>query len=220
MRISCTTLESFRLWSQPEQEWMSEQDLLDTIAGKFEGNHKVWLGQAFGAVLEHPELYRVPAGYRVAGLRGCPETFEFADAVMAPALALIDRPRTIFEAKASEMYDGHQVVAKADQLNGAHLIETKTTLSTFDFDKYAASCQWRFMLDIFGAVRCTYHVFCLSEDQAGVIDLKSVETFNLFPYTGLRNDCGLLVREFAAYVDAKGLRPMLEARQVAAVGAL
>ncbi len=220
MRISTTTLESFRLWLQPEQDWMPEADLLATIRGEFTGNHKVWLGQAFGAVLEHPDRYRVSGGYRVADLRGCPETFELSDAVMDLPLALI-KPGTVFEPKAVGAFCGHDVVAKADQMLGARLVETKTTLSSFDFDKYAASCQWKFMADIFDVPMVTYHVFCLFEsEQNHVIELRSVETFDLYPYASMRADLEHLVREFDNYVELRGLRPLLNERQVAAAGAL
>lgn len=216
MRISTTTLESFRLFMEPEQEWMSEAELLATIRGEFVGNHKVWLGQAFGAVLEDPLRYRVPGGYLVEP-RGCPETFALGDDVMTLPLSMV-RPGTIFEAKTVGRYCGHDVVAKADQLYGLNLIETKTTLSTFDFDKYATSCQWKFMADIFQVPRVTYHVFCLFEsEQNGVIDLRSVETFDLYPYPDMRSDLERLVRDFEAFVDVRGLRPVLDARQLAAV---
>jgi hypothetical protein len=175
MRISTTTLESFRLFMDPEQEWMAEDDLMATIRG------------------------------------------EFGDEVMAPALALIDRPATVFEAKGIGRYDAHDVVAKADQMVGATLKETKTTLSSFDFDKYAQSCQWRFMADIFDVPAVTYHVFLLDESEAnGVISLKGIETFTLYRYAELHADCLALVREFAAYVDVKGLTGLLDARQQAA----
>lgn len=220
MRISTTTLESFRLFMDPDQEWMTEQDLIDSILGKFTGNHKVWLGQAFGEVLEHPEPYRVNGGYRIQS-RGGEETFSFSDDVMGPALALIDRRQTVFEAKALGRYGAHDVVAKADQLVGAHLIETKTTLSTFDFDKYALGCQWKFMLDIFQAPLCCYHVFCLGESAAtGVIELKGIETFTLYTYAHLRRDCEDLVRRFAEYVNAKGLEAYLNDRQLALAEAM
>ncbi|HVQ15609.1 MAG TPA: hypothetical protein VMS40_18535, partial [Vicinamibacterales bacterium] len=63
MRISTTTLESFRLWSDPEQEWMSEDELIATICGKFVPNHAVKRGAAFGKVLETPDPYRVSGGF-------------------------------------------------------------------------------------------------------------------------------------------------------------
>ena len=191
---------------------MREDDLLATIRGEFVPTHKVALGQAFGAVLETPDPFRVSGGYRVGDIA-------LGDDVMGPALALIDRPRTVFEAKARGRYGEHEVVAKADQLVGAHLIETKTTLSTFSFDKYAQSCQWRFMADLFQVPRVTYHVFCLAEDQVGVVSLRGIETFTLYSYANLRRDCEDLVRRFTDYVTVKGLDGFLNERQAARAGA-
>ena len=216
MRISTTTLESFRLFMQPEQDWMTEADLIATIRGEFVGNHKVWLGSAFGAVLEEPEQYRVSGGFRVQP-RGCAESFDLGDDVMGPALALIDRDRTVFEAKGIGQFCGHDVVARADQMVGTRIIETKTTLSTFDFDKYANSYQWRFMLDIFEAASVTYQVACLSESERNnVIELRSFEVFTVYPYQAMRQDCEDVVRRFEEYVTVRGLVSLLDAKQQAA----
>ncbi len=214
MRISTTTLESFRLFMEPDQEWMTEDDLLATIRGVFVPTHKVRVGRAFGKILETPERYRVAGGYRCDGIA-------LGDDVMGLALALIDRPHTVFEAKAVGRYGAHDVVAKADQLVGGHLIETKTTLSTFTFDKYAQSCQWRFMADIFQPAVVTYHVACLHDERStGVISLRGIERFNLYPYAALRRDCEALVQQFADYVTAKGLDGLLNDRQRALSGGL
>lgn len=212
MRISTTTIESFRLFCQPDQEWMSEQDLIDSITGVWKPNHKVSLGSAFGRVLETPEPYAVAGGYRIV-VDG--QTFEFGADVMAAPLALMDR-RGVFEAKALKAYGPVDVVAKADQIIGARLVEHKTTLSTFDFEKYADSYQWRFMADIFEPSVITYHVFCLAEAPNGVIELRSTETFNLYPYPDLHADCCALLDRFIEYVTARGLDGHLRARQAAA----
>jgi hypothetical protein len=208
MRISTTTLESFRLFVQPDQEWMTEDELLATIRGEFRGSPAVALGQAFGRVLEDPDCYQVPGGYRCNG-------YSFSEATVAPGLALIDR-RGVFEAKAAKAYGSCEVVAKADHLLGAHLTEFKTTSGTFDFDKYAASCQWRFMVDIFEPLQVTYHVFRLDDHDNGVAELRGIETFNLFPYAGLHEDCCDLLWRFTDYVTAKGLDGLLRDRQKAA----
>ena len=50
MRISTTTLESFRLFCDPEQDWMSEADLIATIKGEFVPTPAVELGKAFGLI--------------------------------------------------------------------------------------------------------------------------------------------------------------------------
>lgn len=212
MRISVTTLESFRLWSQPEQDWMSEDELLATIRGEFKPTQAVLLGQAFGAVLETPGRYQVDGGYRVLP-RGGRSPYFFSDAVMTPAMAIMDYQHGVFEAKATKQYGDCTVVAKADQLVGARLIEHKTTLGSFDFDKYAHSYQWRYMVDIFQPVSVTYHIFLLAEERDGSTALRGIETFNFFPYAELHADCWNLLRGFTSYVTAKGLDTLLRARQ-------
>lgn len=211
MRISTTTLESFRLWSNPDQDWMSEEELIQSIRGIWTPTPRVELGQAFGHVLEAPERFAVSGGYQHG-------RYFFSADMMAPALAVFDR-RGVFEAKATKQYGPHTVVAKADQLIGARIIENKTTLSGFNFDKYAESYQWRFMADIFEPEAITYHVFCLSEDTAGVTDLRSIETFNLFPYAACHEDCCALLSRFVEYVTFRGLDAHLNERQRAAEAA-
>jgi hypothetical protein len=217
VRCSATQIESFRLFCQPDNEWMTEAELLATIRGSFTPNHRVNLGSAFGRVLEDPDRYLVPGGFRcTVGNFNHEETFEFGRDVVEPCLAVIDR-RGVFEAKAVKSYGPVDVASKADHILGAHLSEFKTTLSSFDSDKYAESCQWRLMVDAFGARKVTYHVFCLSESEAnGVISLRSIESMNLYPYPELHHDCAALVREFTSYVTARGLDGVLKARQAAA----
>lgn len=205
LRISTTTLESFRLWSQPEQDWMTEDELIATIRGEFVPNHKVKLGLAFGQVLESPEKFRVSGGYQHGD-------FFFSLDMMAEPLAGIDR-RGVCEAKAEKVYGDGVVVAKADHLLGAELTEFKTTLSSFDADKYAESCQWRFMADIFDVPKVQYRVFCLSEDQAGILNLRSIEPMNLYRYPAMRQDLANLLHQFVGYVTVKGLDGVLRERQ-------
>lgn len=212
MRISATQLESYRLWRASEQEWMSEEELIAGIKGEFKGNHNVSLGTAFGKVLEDPDRYLAVGGFRI---RVNHEVFEFGRDVIEPCLEKIDR-RGVFEAKALKTYADCDVVAKADHILGAHLSEFKTTLSTFDVGKYLDSCQWRFMADIFEPKVITYLVFCLSEAKNGVISLRGIESFNVFPYPALHQDCCELLNEFKAYVTARGLDGFLRDRQTAA----
>lgn len=210
MRISATTLESFRLFMEPEQEWMTEQMLADTILGKFVPTGPVLIGSAFGKVLETPDDYAVAfKGYTCKGY-----TFDALE--MRPALALMDHKLGVFEAKASRRYGDCDVVAVADQIVGTHLIEHKTTLGYFDFAKYADSYQWRFMADIFEPSKVTYHVFLLDDHENGVVGLRGIESFSLYPYLGLHDDCQALLDQFVTYVTAKGLDGYLRQRQVEA----
>lgn len=206
MRISATTLESFRLWSQPEQEWMTEDALIASIRGEFVPTPAVKLGTAFGKVIEDPNRYLIPSGHFQCDGYTVP-----AD-VLAQADRLIDR-RGVFEAKATKEYGDCTVVAKADHLIGTHLSEFKTTLGYFDFDKYANSAQWRFMADIFQPESISYHVFLLEEHLDQSVTLRGIESFNLYPYPGLHVDCCAILERFKEYVTAKGLDEALRERQ-------
>lgn len=206
MRINTTTLESFRLYMEPDQDWMTEADLLATIRGEFVPTREILIGRAFGHILETPDAFCAVRGYLAGG-------FVFSEEGIDRALALIDRPHTVFEAKAIRRYGSHDVVAKADQLVGGHLIETKTTFGYFQFDKYADSSQWKFMVDLFEALVVTYHIFSLDENKEGTIGVRAIDSFNVYPYTDLHEECADLVRRFEAYVSAKGLVPLLDQRQ-------
>lgn len=210
MRISCTLLDSFRLYL--DEDWMEEADLLASIARTRPATHEMALGTCFGQVLADPEPYRVSGGYRVTS----PETgeiFGFGDDVMGPALDAVG-PRGVFEAKATTTYGPHTVVAKADHVVGAELHEFKTTTSSFDIDKYLDAYQWRFLDEIFQPSRITYTVFCLFESaQNGVIELRGIERFTVYPYPDLHRDCATLVRRFGDYVALRGLGAQLQPRE-------
>jgi hypothetical protein len=194
VRISTTTLESFRLWRRGR---VDEADLVATITGEFVPTARVLLGQAYGRILEDPDGHRTTDGYACGQYR-----FE-ADAV-DPALETIDR-RGCFEVKTTRVYGLHTVVAKADYLLGARLEEFKTRLGSYDWQKYAESYQWRFELDLFGALSCTYRVFRLTKRRA----LRSIEALTLYPYPTLHADCSQLVDAFIGYVRRRGLESYL-----------
>lgn len=205
MRISATTLDTFRLYM--DEDWMPERDLLASIRRERQATHEMALGTAFGQVLADPDAYRARGGYRceVDG-----ETFDFGDDVMGPALDAVG-PRGVFEAKATGTYRGHTVATKADHVYGAELHEFKTTTSSFDIDKYLAAYQWRFMADIFRPARITYTVFCLFESaQNGTIELRGIERFTVAPYPGMRLECESLVRRFVDYVHFRRLGTYLD----------
>jgi hypothetical protein len=171
------------------------------------------LGQAFGRVLEAPDRHAVKNGYVVA-ING--ETFQFDNRVMERPLSLVDRCG-VFEAKAVKRYGPHEVASKADYLSGNRLSEFKTTLGTFDFDKYANSYQWRYMVDAFKPARVTYHVFLLNEAFNGVIELRDIDSFDLFPYAEAGQDCAWLVDACAEFATKRGIAEVLNRRQAEAV---
>lgn len=215
MRTSATVLESFRLFMDPEQEWMTEAKLIDSIKGTgvFE-TPELRFGKAFGQVLERPERYAVPSplGLGIQGYQNGDFYFPVDD--IQRHIDRFDR-RGVFEAKGDKVYGDVVVVAKADQLCGAEIVEVKTKFSPFDFDRYHDSCQWRFMADIFtGANRITYLVFpCVLAKVGGPDRIDDPHPFNLYPYPALHQDCVDLVADFRDYVVHRGLDDFLRERQ-------
>lgn len=204
MRVSATTLESFRLWQ--DGDWMPEGDLIATIKGEFVQTPAMLLGQAFGRCLETGEKYRDGDGYSVpVRFNNAWKMYYFTSALMEPCFAEFDR-RGVFEVKAQRQYGDVLVVAKMDQAFGTRIIENKAKTSQFDFDRYAESYQWRFELDLLeGSTALTYKVFLLDETKEGETILRGIESFNLYPYPALHDDCSALVERFTQYARLRGL---------------
>lgn len=209
MRVSATTLDKFRLWLEPEQDWLTENELIQTIKGEpFTPTRDMQLGLAYGVILRYPDEHRMLwGGYSSHG-------FQFAETAVDPMLDEIDR-KGVFETKGTLMLNGVTLVAKADHLYGAHLSEFKATLGSFDCEKYLASAQWKVMTLIFEPELITYRVACLSENkkEGGVIRLRSLECFNTYPYAALEQDVNDLVREFVHYCKVRKLDELLKEKQ-------
>lgn len=206
MRISTTTIETFRLY---RLDVVSEDDLRAAIRGEFKPTREVSLGQAFHSILEKPQDHiLVDGNYAAKGIT-------FPADVVKECLPHVDRSG-VFEVMATKEYrvglETVTVVGKVDQVTGLLIREHKTRWNTYEPDRYATSCQWRFYLDIFEALAITYVVFMLSEYENGKIALRGVETLGLYPYPSLRDECADLVRDFVWYVHHRGLERYLQKR--------
>ena len=213
IRASATAVEAFRLFMQPDNDWMSLEALEAQILGRSPESPAMRVGTSFGGLIEHggAELVDARGDYRFNGI-----TFEGAS--MREALNRYDR-RGLFEVKGTKLYGDVLVVAKADQMLGAQLVETKTTTSGFDFEKYAASAQWRLMADMFRPLLITYRVAVLGELAPESYTVREFVEFNVFPYPALHADCVALVEQFRAFVVSRGLDQPLRERQARAEAA-
>lgn len=202
LRISATLLESFRLWMT--EDWFKEEDLIAKIKGEFQWTPKMRLGTAYHACLERPQ--RALSGYYEQ------DGFRFTGEAVESMLGHID-PSGVFEVKttkailiAEPLFSEVILVAKCDHIVGSWISEFKTTLDSFDAEKYMASVQWKLMAWLFDVTQITYHVALLTEDeQQNEIGLRSIESLNVFPYPALESECRELVRDFVDYLHRKGL---------------
>lgn len=231
MRISTTQLESFRLFIQPDNEWMTEASLIETLKGIFTPNDAILLGLAWGSVLESPNQYAVDGGFRIVPRNGAVPVFFRQEDVERACAAGVDHRIGVFEAKAVKRYGSVDVVSKADQITGARLWEFKATTGTFDPEKYLASCQWRYMVDAFEPSLVTYLIFewaMKSRNDQWVTnargewapELWDVHAMNCYPYPGLSSDCAALVRELQAFIQSRDLAWLFERRQALSQGDL
>ena len=206
IRVSATAVEAFRLFMQPDNEWMTLEALELQILGRSPVSDAMRIGTAFGQIIEHGgDRYRQGSLFVCNGV-------QFLGDGMQAAIDTYDR-RGLFEVKGTQLYGDVLVVAKADHLIGRHLTETKTTLNAFDFDKYAASVQWKLMADIFDPRRVTYKVALLNEFAPMTYEVRELVPFNLYPYDALHEDCETIVAQFREFAVARGLDVPLRARQ-------
>lgn len=182
-----------------------EAELIGKIKGEFTWTPEMRLGTAYHAILEQPQL-SLSGFYESDG-------FQFEAEAVDQMLATIPEGG-LFEVKTTRelLVPGVglvTLVSKADHLFGAHLSEFKTTLGSFDAEKYTDSYQWRVMAFLFEPEILTYRVACLSDYKDAAIGLRSIEQVDLFPYPNLEIDVRRMVREFVHYVTKIGLMDWL-----------
>jgi hypothetical protein len=203
MRVSSTTVDNFALWLRAD--WMKEQSVIDNVKGIYKPGWQAEHGTAFHKIIETPEPFRCPEGYRADGIL-------FPEEAIAECLPCFDR-RGVFELKATKDYviDGQtlQVVTKVDQAIGGHLEENKTKWGQFDIDGYLEAYQWRFYLDSFQALSIRYNVFCFDKRTDDTIRLKSIERFRQYPYPALHEDCVGILERFMEWIRARDLERYL-----------
>jgi hypothetical protein len=221
LRISVTTLDSYRRYVQEQDEEMSENmlgELIASIKGDFTPTSQMLRGQAFHAVLERPHQCYIEQGDTFYA-----NGFYFAGDGIREALNVIDHAG-IFELKTTNRYDtalgAVTVVGKADILLGNTVFENKTRwlqtngnvfkgISAYDenemYERYQASLQWRFYLELFGADYVQYNVFYLSE-HLNRIPLHATQQFTFERTAETPYECYDWVQEFVAFVERMHLQ--------------
>lgn len=206
MRVSVTTLESYRLYL--EADWMAEESLQQSIKGVFVATPEMILGRNLHSVLEDHDQYEQPDGSYL-----CKES-RFSSELIRDCLVHVEPG--VFEVKFTKDYTvgGRQiqVVGKVDELVGLRVVENKIRVGSFEAERYTESFQPRFYLDILQAQSVTFKVFILGESQEGLF-LKSCEKLTVYPYPDLHDDCQRLVTRFVDYVERRQLESFFPAAQ-------
>lgn len=212
VRLSATTLESFRRYKQ--FEYISEQDMVDKIKGVFTRVAKMDYGEDFGNYIENPSLAQhLPGG----GLRMPGYGTYLAPAIVEKANEYISTLQgPVFETPVRCMYKFHQmppiiISLRTDVIEGRLVRDIKTT-ADFDYDSYYESLQWRIYLDGLSVDEFVYDVFELKGKVAdptnkGIKVAADCElhSFSLFSYPTMKADIRNWIVDLMGFITRKGL---------------
>lgn len=208
MRVSATTLESFR---RVLAGFKPEEELIASLTGQFVPTRRIQIGSAFDAVLESIALGRYsPAGDVVTS-----GGFSFLKSEVRESVLPFVRAGGLPQVKARRPFliddEVWNLTAKLDRVVGLTIDEFKTT-KTFDFDTYYESMQWPCYLAVFeGSTSVRYTVFEVEEsgEDPGLVNIEAAHRFSLYPWAGLDQLCASAIREFAWWAAARGMYPYL-----------
>lgn len=220
-RISATTLEAYRLYLTTE--WMDFDRLAEQLRGKQETTPLMVRGTSLHEILEMPPEQRSARfGITVSAADknvGYPQSWtkraykHLGWAWDADSVDAIQSDGGINEMKVTyDVETTHGIatlVAKADKVNGLHVIDYKTTANKFKAEKYLDSVQWRIYCLAFGANAFTYRVFELAGGNEPTLDPIAVkETHDLpcTPYLGMATDVHDLTEDFVGFCLHHGFK--------------
>ncbi|MBS4060284.1 MAG: hypothetical protein KG029_07800 [Bacteroidetes bacterium] len=210
-RIAVTTLEKFRRMVDNVSDWDTEQSLIESLTGKFTGNDKTRLGNAFHKIIELP--FTLNGSLTVEGITFTPEQAQ-------PAIDYRNaHPHMIHEVPAKKIYHTKHmeftVSGRADGVEGLEIRDAKCKFSYPGWGEYYTSYQWRFYLDMFEAHTFWYDVFEVrgykGTDPSGRFEGQIVphEPFPCMRYEMLANDVQNLAEEFAHFMTIKNYTNLL-----------
>lgn len=204
LRISPTALEGFRrfvIGEADEDSSITEKMYINEIMHGKEKTEAMIRGTAFHSILENP------AKYKVNDLYIC-DNIEFKEEIITESIKHVnyDFP---FEVRGHSFKEinGETIELKGfvDQLQGLEINEHKTKWSTFKYEDYYNSMQWKMYLDMFEAEKINYKVFVLYAGAEG-IKLNDIKVFNFEIYKGMETNINDFLSVFVTWINNKNLR--------------
>ncbi len=236
--VRVTQIESFRRFieqSEYDNYEITEQSVIDSISGTFQGNTKTRIGTAFHSIVEtgHPVCEKAEEGVRTFISYGKEKT----EPVPEGRIFNIDGNRVVLDKKQCRValdyrnehpYAFHEfrtykdfgraiVTGQADMIDRLEIRDIKTKYSSVNVDDYVKSCQWRFYLDMFGSDTFHYDIFCFhgyNEEKHGY-DVRGLELTRYEPqltcyrYDGLERDVHTLLDQFLDWCEFRNLTKYL-----------
>jgi hypothetical protein len=176
-KINVTQLEQFRRYMSGHYDYMTKQDMIETMTGEFQGNTKTRIGSALHFIVESgaDDLEVVGKGTRTYTYYGKPVSEPLPGGFVVP----VDEYKVVFdpnqvetilsyrkqhsqvfhEVKTRVDYGNAILTGMADIIEGMEIRDMKTKFSTPNDSDYIDSVQWMAYLDMFGANRFSFDLF-------------------------------------------------------------
>ena len=232
--VRVTQIESFRRYieqSDYDNYEITEQSVIDSISGSFQGNTKTRIGTAFHSIVEtgkpvcrkaepgqrtylaygKEKTEALPAG-RIFNIEGHEVTLDIAQCKVALDYRN-EHPDAFHEYRTYKDYGPAVVTGQADMIDCLEIRDIKTKYSSVNPDDYVRSCQWRFYLDMFGADTFHFDLFCFhgyNEERHGY-DVRGLELTRYTPqitcrrYDGMERDTRNLLDQFLDWCQFRNL---------------
>lgn len=234
-QVRVTLLESFRRYMSDEYAYVTEQDVIDCITKKFEGNDYTRIGTAFHSIVEtgRPICTMEPAGERHFLYYGkdivepVPEGRRFSykggDAILdlnqcRVALNYRNEHQGAFhEVREYKDFGEAVVTGCADMIDGNVIRDIKTKYSTVSDADYINSCQWRYYLELFGAEDFAFDLFVFRgySKKKYLGDVRGLELVPYKPsivcyrYPSMGDDNRKLLSDFLSWAEYRDLMKYL-----------
>lgn len=215
LRISATTLESFRLFKQAE--WYSWEKFYQELMGFRSETPEMRVGTVFHKIMDSPDKYLV----REFSENGDSRSWKCDDMTftgMDKALEYREF-RAIRELKAVAPFRIGQyeieLACKADAIYGGTIWEYKTRARAFDADKATdllQSLQWQAYCQAFGARRVIYVVSQLEQAYSNGYDVVEVVTMEMHKYPDAEAHLRRELTEFVGLLEERYLLPYFQPR--------
>lgn len=214
--IRVTMIEAFRRYlANGDNDYyeITEQSVMDSVTGKFEGNTLTRIGTAFHHIAELGEDYGAPIedGWQF-NIEG--HEVRMSDAQRQVALDYSrEHPFAFHEIRWRKDYGQAIVTGCADMIDGLEIRDIKTKYSAPSDKDYIDSCQWRYYLDIFGANVFHFDLFVFQgyDKEKHGYDVRPLELTRHTPpitcyrYPQMESDNIRLLNEFMDWAEARDL---------------
>lgn len=236
--IRVTTIEAFRKHMEQSEYAnfeITEQSVIDSITGVFDGNSYTKIGKAFHKIVEEgtPQCEKIEAGKRTFLYYGkeqkepvpCGRIFDIEGNkvildVPQCKVALAYRnehPDAFHEIRLYKDFGDAVITGCADMIDGVEIRDIKTKYSYPSDADYINSCQWRFYLQLFNADVFHFDLFIFEgydKDKHGYdvrgLPLKRYEpSITCYHYDGMEQDNMNLLHSFLEWAEYRNLTKYL-----------